>query len=149
MQTYSYDSTAASTGGAIAFLLFAVFYLALIVFGFYLYWRLVSKTGWPGWYSLAMLVPVANLVFMIMFVFKEWPVEAENRMLRQQVMYGSGGFGGAPSGVSRFDYPSTQPGFGAPQGYPAQPGYGAQPGYPTQPGYPAPDQGGQWGGPPA
>lgn len=131
--------------GAAAFIVFIVLVEALLVaFGIWLYWRLVSKTGWPGWYSLGTLVPLLNLALIVMAAFKEWPIEAENRMLRQQLAYG--GYSGAP-GISGY------PGYGgfpvAPQqapGYPTtQPGHPtvAEPGSPppAPPGYQGPDLG--------
>ncbi len=142
MQAYSSGDVAADTGAAIAVVVMVLLYLALIVFGFSLYWRIVGKAGWPGWYSLGLLVPLLNLALVVMFAFKEWPVEAENRMLRAHLGYGgyggawvgpatggfggtwagpaTGGFGGPPPGPVRVtDHPTTAPGY--PSGRPAQP----------------------------
>lgn len=59
-----------------------LFSLAMLAFTIYLYVRVARKAGYPPGYGALMLVPVVNIVVMIMFVFSEWPVEAENRALR-------------------------------------------------------------------
>jgi hypothetical protein len=67
---------------------------------------------------------VANLVVMLMFVFKEWPIEAELRLLRS----GQGVYGGNPQfGGYAAPAPWTQP---APQPY----GYPPADGGPQAPG---------------
>ncbi len=112
----------ASTGLGIGLILVLVlFYVALIAFGVYCYVRVARKAGYSGWYAALLFVPIANLVVVLMFVFKEWPIEAELRMWRAS--QGGG-------------YP--QVGYGSP--YPPQAPY---PGA-IQPGQPAP-----WGQPPA
>lgn len=116
---------------AVVVLVLVLFYLAMIVFGIYMYCRVAAKAGWSPWAGLWMIVPIANLVFMIMFVFSKWPIERELEMLRGQLAYA----GQAPS--SRF---GTLPagGYGTADGAPAYPdagGYLGGPGYGTAPGW--------------
>ncbi|MCK9555582.1 hypothetical protein M0R36_07185 [bacterium] len=47
-----------------------------------IWWRIVSKTGYPGVLSLLMFVPVANIVLIVILAFTEWPIERENRSLK-------------------------------------------------------------------
>lgn len=119
-----YSQTEPSAGlAAGAFIGFAVFYAAALAFGVYCYVRIARKAGYSGWYAALLFVPVANLVVMLMFVFKEWPIEAELRMLR------SGGYGGHPGFAaptaaypSPYPYPEASP-YGQPWGQaPQQPG---------------------------
>ena len=145
-----YGQTAPPTGLAVGALIGMVaLYVALLAFGVYCYVRVARKAGYPAWYAALVFVPVVNLVVMLMFVFKEWPVEAELRMLRA-----GGGYGGypqhpgfaAPAAAYPSAYGHTQT---SPYGGPAQPWGQA----PQQPGaYPPADSGPQapgtsWPGP--
>ncbi|HYW11414.1 MAG TPA: hypothetical protein VE871_05635 [Longimicrobium sp.] len=38
-------------------------------------WRIVSKAGYPGAWSLLLFVPVINLIAIFVFAFSEWPLE--------------------------------------------------------------------------
>ena len=53
------------------------------------YWRIATKAGYHGIFSLLMLVPIANIVLMLYFAFTEWPLERELRAR-----------GGSPPGAS-------------------------------------------------
>lgn len=59
--------------------------LALLAFQIYCYWRVAEKCGYAGAWSLLMLVPVANIVISLIWVFSEWPIEAELKRLRGSV----------------------------------------------------------------
>lgn len=48
------------------------------------YWKTVSKAGYPGAWSLLMLVPFVNLIAMFMFAFSEWPLERAARAAQQR-----------------------------------------------------------------
>jgi hypothetical protein len=37
------------------------------------FWRLFSKAGFSGWWSLLMIVPVANLIALYVLAFSNWP----------------------------------------------------------------------------
>ncbi len=39
------------------------------------YWKLWSRTGHSGLWSLLMFVPIANLVMPFWLAFKKWPAE--------------------------------------------------------------------------
>jgi len=36
-------------------------------------WKIVEKTGYPAWWSLAALLPGVNLALLIMLAFGDWP----------------------------------------------------------------------------
>jgi hypothetical protein len=118
------DSTTGAFG-AIGVILIVLFYLAAIGFGIYLYMRVARKSGYPMAYGLLMLIPVANLVFIIMFVFTEWPIERRVREL-EQALATAGGLPGPGASA-----------YGGAAGYPGTPAYPGTPGYPTVPGAPA------------
>lgn len=120
-----------------------VLYIAMIVFMFYVYGRIIGKTGYSWTWVFIMLVPGVNIVMFFMFAFKEWPIEREVAHLRQalqsgqgmQAPYGggqpySGGqpyqggqpYGSQPYGGSAQPQPQSQP-----QSYDSQPPYGGQP----------------------
>lgn len=51
-----------------------VFYLAIIAFFIIGYWKIWSKAGFNGAWSLLMLVPIANIVAFGYLAFAEWPI---------------------------------------------------------------------------
>ncbi|MFC8190626.1 hypothetical protein ACFUMH_03050 [Cellulomonas sp. NPDC057328] len=130
---YSYESSSSDdlTGaGAVALVVFGLFYVAMIVFGIYLYMRVARKAGWTLWHGLLVLVPLANIVFLIMFAFMEWPVERRLREAEARLgiapgtdPYGQGYGGYAAPGYGGY----VAPGYG---GY-AAPGHDASGGYGT------------------
>ena len=71
---------AALGAGFVSF--FVLFAIAAIAFTIYCHWRLAQKSGYPGVMSLWLLVPIANIVVQLMWVFTEWPIEAEVKRLR-------------------------------------------------------------------
>ena len=44
--------------------------LALTVLPF---WMICKKAGFPGWYSLATLIPVLNILLLFFLAFADWP----------------------------------------------------------------------------
>ncbi len=52
------------------------FLIPLLMLGFfiYCYWRIWSKAGFNGAWSLLLLVPLANLGSIIYLAFAKWPV---------------------------------------------------------------------------
>lgn len=38
-------------------------------------WRIVSRAGYSGAWSLLLLVPVVNVIAVFVFAFSEWPLE--------------------------------------------------------------------------
>jgi len=83
-----YDSTN-HNGGLAAFfaamsVIWLLVFLALFVFFMYCYWRVAVKCGYPGAYSLFMLIPLVNIIIQLIWVFSEWPIEAELKRCRAQ-----------------------------------------------------------------
>jgi hypothetical protein len=48
------------------------------------FWKIFSKAGYPGIMSLAMLVPILNIVMLCFLGFSEWPVLKELTALRSR-----------------------------------------------------------------
>ena len=65
-------------------------YVAIAVLSIIAAVKVLTKAGYSGWWVLAMLVPIANVVVLLVFAFSEWPVVREVKALRAQA--------GAPSG---------------------------------------------------
>lgn len=38
---------------------------------------IAKKAGYSGWWSLIMLVPLLNVIFIWIFSFSKWPIERE------------------------------------------------------------------------
>ncbi|WP_028050832.1 hypothetical protein [Cellulomonas sp. URHD0024] len=110
----------------------------VIAFSLLCYVVLARKAGYSGWYAALCVVPLLGFVVMLIFVFKEWPIQAEVRRLQ------AAGGGGYINGYPSFDgYGSPPPSGRAPYAQPApwdQPPQQQHPGYPPAGGYPeAPD----------
>ncbi len=39
------------------------------------YWRICEKAGFPGWYGVAVVIPMVNVLFVLFLAFAEWPLE--------------------------------------------------------------------------
>jgi hypothetical protein len=72
-----------SDNGAGAFAAFAAFawlwviiFIVALVVNLIANWRIAEKAGYSGVMSLLMLIPLANVVFFLIFAFSEWPIEA-------------------------------------------------------------------------
>lgn len=134
--------------GVVFFIVMGLIELAALGFAIYMYTRVAGKAGYPKAYGLLTLIPVANLVFIIMFVFQEWPIE---RRLREaeQALVGRGGMlpPGTPQyampGATGYQFPQPMaqppaPGWSGPQGpTPTSDQYG-RPGTPDPYGQPGP-----------
>ena len=42
-------------------------------------WRIFSKAGFPGWYSLSLLVPLLNVIALFYLAFAKWPAQSAER----------------------------------------------------------------------
>lgn len=42
------------------------------------FWKIFEKAGFPGFYSLAMLVPLLNIFVLFYLAFADWPALAHN-----------------------------------------------------------------------
>lgn len=110
------DSSGFELVGASA-LVFILIAIAMFAFIFYVYYRIISKTGYSGWWVLSLFVPILPLVLLLLLAFKEWPIEERIRQLESNG-HNSSGYGS----------------YGTPTSYTAPPehhGYSA----PTQPQY--------------
>ena len=47
-----------------------LFYIAIIVVPF---WRIASKAGYSGAWSLVAIIPLVNIIFLWVFAFANWP----------------------------------------------------------------------------
>ncbi|MFC6197152.1 hypothetical protein, partial [Ponticaulis profundi] len=56
-----------------------IFYLVIFIFMIVCWWRIWSKAGFSGAWSLLMFVPIANLISFIYLAFAKWPV-SENKV---------------------------------------------------------------------
>ena len=134
--------------GALAFLV--VLYVAIIVFAFYVYSRIVKKAGYPWPWIFIMFVPIVNIVMFLIFALKEWPIERELARTRAALAVETGSPYPDPTVYGYTDYPidysdtARYASFGALHNpsYPAAPtnpsSYGTQYPAPTQQQYPAP-----------
>lgn len=46
------------------------------------YIKIITKAGYSGWWVLILLVPIANIVMLLVFAYKEWPIQRELAELR-------------------------------------------------------------------
>src|SRR5664279_6457229 len=74
------------------------------------YVKIISRAGYSGWWVLIMFVPVVNIIMLLIFAFKEWPIQRELRELR--------------GWANQIQRGNPQQGYGQ-QGY-GQQGYGQQ-----------------------
>jgi hypothetical protein len=64
---------------------FGLLGLVLLVVFLVVWIKIMSRTGYNGALGCLMLVPVVNLILMLVLAFKEWPVERENKRLKEQL----------------------------------------------------------------
>ncbi len=60
------------------------------------YVKIITKAGYSGWWILILLVPIANIVMLLVFAYKEWPIQRELAELRgwaNQIQRGAGAQG--------------------------------------------------------
>jgi hypothetical protein len=46
-------------------------------------WKITARTGYPGPLGLLYFVPIANIVFLIVLAFSEWPIQRELSALKK------------------------------------------------------------------
>ena len=63
-----------------------IVWLLFVAVGVWINWRITQKAGFPGWYSLGLIVPFLNLILILLFAFSEWPIEREVKLLRGLAM---------------------------------------------------------------
>ena len=59
-------------------LIVGVFYIALIILFIVGYWKIWSKAGFNGAWSLLMLIPLVNLGAFLYLAFAEWPIHKKS-----------------------------------------------------------------------
>ena len=64
---------AAFVPGPLELLIVAVMFALTVVVTVVPFWMICTKAGFPGWYSLAVLLPVLNVVLLFYLAFAEWP----------------------------------------------------------------------------
>ncbi len=37
------------------------------------FWKIFTKAGFPGWLSLLLVLPIANIIILFYIAFAEWP----------------------------------------------------------------------------
>lgn len=47
--------------------------ILILVIPAWLFSRVISKAGYPGWWAIVGLVPLVNLIFLWVFAFSKWP----------------------------------------------------------------------------
>jgi len=67
------------------------------------YIKIITRAGYSGWWVLIIIVPIVNIVMLLIFAYKEWPIQRELRELRgwaNQIQRGQQGYGqqGSPYG---------------------------------------------------
>ena len=89
---------------SLVFILIILFFaLASIVLTIVIWWKILSKAGFPGALGLLALVPLVNLICLIIFAFAEWPIQKELKAYRAMTSqtpsppgYTPPPYGGAP-----------------------------------------------------
>jgi hypothetical protein len=64
--------SSAGISESLIMLLVACLCMSIIVVPF---WRIATRAGHPGWYSLVAVIPVVNLIALYLFAFTRWPAE--------------------------------------------------------------------------
>lgn len=72
------NSALNTTGVVIAVIAGIVIWLVFII----AYIKIITKAGYSGWWVLILLVPIANIVMLLVFAYKEWPIQRELAELR-------------------------------------------------------------------
>jgi uncharacterized membrane protein YhaH (DUF805 family) len=78
------SNSAASAAMMIATAFAVLFAVAISILALVVYCKITAKAGYPWALGLLMVVPVANLIFLLYFAFAEWPIQRELRQWRQQ-----------------------------------------------------------------
>ena len=48
------------------------------------FWKIFSKAGFSGLMSIAMLIPLLNVVMLLFLAYSEWPILKELKALKQK-----------------------------------------------------------------
>ena len=77
--------------GLFLILLYLLFVVGMLTLMVLVVWKLTAKTGYPGALGLLYFVPIANLVFLLILAFGEWPIHRELKMLKGMLPARGGG----------------------------------------------------------
>jgi len=109
---YEYDASNLPIGAIIGIGLFG---LVMAIIFFVAYVKIISRAGYSGWWVLVMFVPILNVVMLLIFAYKQWPIQRELAELRgwaNQIQRGNDQRGPG--------YDQRGPGPGQGPGYPRQ-----------------------------
>ena len=53
--------------------LIVLIYIAMVAAFIFPCWKIVSKAGYSGAWSLLMLIPLVNIIMLWVFAFSSWP----------------------------------------------------------------------------
>lgn len=84
--------------------------LAILVLFVVAYIKILHRAGYSGWWVLILVVPVVNVVMILVFAFKRWPVQEELDRYRHSATVGyhpgvAGGY--QPGGYNPGGYPQN------------------------------------------
>ena len=55
---------------------------ALLIAVWYSSWAIFRKAGYSGWQALLLVLPLANVIWLIVFASSEWPIERDLAIAR-------------------------------------------------------------------
>lgn len=81
-------------GGADAVgMIVGLFFIVVVVVLVLSIWGMIfKKAGYSFWLCLLMVVPLANLIWLLIFAFSKWPVLQELELMKQRHGYSGSGF---------------------------------------------------------
>ena len=54
-----------------------LFAVSVLLFKIFLWWRVFSKTGYSGAFSLLILAPFGTLIMLCVLAFSQWPISKQ------------------------------------------------------------------------
>lgn len=58
---------------------FVLLALSCVVATLWAHWTIVRRAGYPGCWSLMLLVPCLNLLFLLAFAWSRWPIQGKKK----------------------------------------------------------------------
>ena len=49
------------------------------------FWKIFTKAGFSGWWSLIMLIPIISILALFYLAFAEWPIQRELNKLKNNL----------------------------------------------------------------
>lgn len=71
--------------GIALILIYLAFVFGMLVLMAVIAWKITAKTGYSGALGLLYFVPIANIIFLLILAFGEWPIHREVKALREQL----------------------------------------------------------------